>query len=107
MQMVSPGSKQIDPGATRGGWRQNDWKIKHNKQGTPATSQPNSRTESSTSQSAKRSRCQSPQEVRVPVRAMKRLIPAEQRGTGRLIERGQAIGKETRLNVNSEQSRGT
>ena len=32
--MVSPGGKQIEPGTTGGDWRQNDWKVKHSKQGT-------------------------------------------------------------------------
>ncbi len=28
-------AKQIDPETTGGGWRQNDWKVKQSKQGTP------------------------------------------------------------------------
>ncbi len=34
--MVSSGTKQIDPETTGGGWRQNDWKVKRRKQGTPS-----------------------------------------------------------------------
>ena len=34
--MVSSGAKQIDPETTGGGWRQNDWKVKRRKQGTPS-----------------------------------------------------------------------
>ena len=33
--MVSSKTKQIDPETTGGGWRQNDWKVKRHKQGTP------------------------------------------------------------------------
>jgi|GEM_PF-6497401 len=43
-------------------------------------------------------------EVRVPVGALKRLTPVEQRGTGRLIEKGQIFGKQTRLNSAAKQS---
>jgi hypothetical protein len=48
----------------------------------------------------------SSQAVRVPVGALKRLTTVEQRGTVRLIEKGKYIGKQTRLNATSEQSRG-
>ena len=34
--MVSSGTKQIEPETTGGGWRQNDWKVKRLKQGTPS-----------------------------------------------------------------------
>lgn len=37
--MVSSGTKQIDPETTGGGWRQNDWKVKRRKQGTPIPGQ--------------------------------------------------------------------
>ena len=52
--MVCPGLKQIELGTTRGGWRQNDWKVKRIKQGTPAIGQPANRSESSIPHSATR-----------------------------------------------------
>ena len=37
-QLRKKKKKQIDPEATEGGWRQNDWKVKRSKQGTPSRS---------------------------------------------------------------------
>ena len=53
---VADGQPWIKTDRTRdnGGWRRNDWKIKHFKQGTPATSQPERAIESSLSHRAKR-----------------------------------------------------
>ncbi len=93
--MVSSGAKQIDPEATRGGWRQNDWKVKRGKQGTPPRVNLSGEFESRLPQRVTREIDDTTAAVRAPVRALKRLIPAEQRGAGRLIEKGQTIGTTT------------
>lgn len=102
--MVSPGGKQIEPGTTGGDWRQNDWKVKHSKQGTPSLGQLIASDGSSLPHRAMHGWGDTRMEVRVPVGALKRLTPVEQRGTGRWIEKGQTFGKQTRLNSAAEQS---
>ena len=65
--MVSSGGKQIDPEATGGGWRRNDWKVKRFKQGTPSRVNLSGEFESSLSHRVTRELDDTMMEVRAPI----------------------------------------
>jgi hypothetical protein len=65
--MVGSGAKQIEPEEAAGGWRQNDWKVKHSKQGTPSRVDLSLNFESSLPHRAPREFDDTVAEVRAPV----------------------------------------
>lgn len=60
-------SKQIDPETTGGGWRQNDWKVKRRKRGTPSRVNLSGEFESSLPHRVTRELDDTAVEVRAPV----------------------------------------